>query len=148
MRFNDERSKMSAITQEQSARVGKFMTEFWKDEMKAFYNPEDSQEYWDAVVNKTSEICDKYAEDDVIVRNIAMAFVSGLEKSQRNQNIASHEYMHKSEDFLDALNRLFKAQQEVQAAMTDLQNAFKSAHKVKLADGSLQAARALENKAQ
>ena len=137
---------MSAITQEQSTRVGKFMTEFWKDEMKAFYNPEDSQEYWDAVVNKTSEICDKYAADDVIVRNIAMAFVSGLEKAQRNQDITSHEYMHKSEDFLDALNRLFKTQQEVQAAMTDLQNAFKSAHKVKLADGSLQAARVLENK--
>lgn len=137
---------MSAITQEQSARVGKFMTEFWKDEMKAFYNPEDSQEYWDAVVKKTSEICDKYAEDDVIIRKMAMAFVAGLEKAQKNQDIASHEYMHKSEDFLDALNRLFKAQKEVQAAMTDLQNAFKSAHKVKLADGSLQAARILENK--
>lgn len=135
---------MSAITQEQSARVGKFMTEFWKDEMKAFYNPENNQEYWDAVVKKTAEICDKYAADDVIVRNIAMAFVSGLEKSQKNQDITSHEYMHKSEDFLDALNRLFKAQQEVQAAMTDLQNAFKSAHKVKLADGSLQAARVVK----
>lgn len=137
-------SYMSAITQEQSARVGKFMTEFWKDEMKAFYNPENNQEYWDAVVKKTSEICDKYAADDVIVRNMAMSFVSGLEKAQRNQDIASHEYMHKTDDFIDALNRLFKAQKEVQAAMTDLQNAFKSAHKVKLADGSLQAAKVVK----
>lgn len=145
---HEERSNMSAITQEQSARVGKFMTEFWKDEMKAFYNPEDSQEYWDAVVKKTSEICDKYAADDVIVRNIAMAFVSGLEKAQRNQDIKSYEYMYKSDDFIDALNRLFKWFKEGDEIFKDLQNAFKSAHKVKLADGSLQAARVVENKAQ
>ena len=143
---HEERRTMSAITQEQSARVGKFMTDFWKDEMKPYYNPEDDQAYWDAVVKKTAEICDKYAADDVIVRNMAMSFVSGLEKAQRNQDIKSYEYMHKSDDFIDALNRLFKAQKEVNAAMTDLQNAFKSAHKVKLADSSLQAARVLENK--
>ena len=132
---------MSAITQEQSARVGKFMTEFWKDEMKAFYNPEDSQEYWDAVVKKTSEICDKYAADDVIVRNMAMSFVSGLEKAQRNQDIKSYEYMAKTDYFIDALNRLFKWFKEGDEIFKDLQSAFRSAHKVKLADGSLQAAR-------
>lgn len=132
---------MSAITQEQSARVGKFMTDFWKDEMKPYYNPEDDQAYWDAVVKKTAEICDKYAADDVIVRNIAMAFVSGLEKAQRNQDITSHEYMHKSDDFVEVLNRMFKWFKDGDAIFKDLQRVYKSAHKVKLADGSLQAAR-------
>lgn len=133
---------MSAITQEQSSRVGKFMTEFWKDEMKPFYNPEDSQEYWDELVKKTSEICEKYGKDDIRVAKMAMAYVAAVEAVHKEQDsIKTYEYMYKSDDFIDALNRLFKAQKEVQAAMTDLQNAFKSSHKVKLADGSLQAAR-------
>lgn len=135
---------MSAITQEQSARVGKFMTEFWKDEMKAFYNPEDSQEYWDAVVKKTSEICDKYAADDVIIRKMAMAFVTGLELTQNRKGIETYEYIAKTDRFIDALNRIFKWFKEGDEIFKDLQSAFRSAHKVKLADGSLQAAKIIE----
>ena len=131
---------MSAITQEQSARVGKFMTEFWKDEMKAFYNPEDSQEYWDAVVEKTSEICDKYAAE------MAMAFVAGLELTQNKNGIETYEYIAKTDRFIDALNRMFKWFKEGDEVFKELQYAFKTAPKANVSDSSLQAARVLENK--
>ena len=143
---HEERRSMSAITQEQSARVGKFMTEFWKDEMKAFYNPEDSQEYWDAVVKKTSEICDKYAADDVIIRKMAMAFVAGLELTQNKNGIETYEYIAKTDRFIDALNRMFKWFKEGDEVFKELQNAFKTAPKANISDSSLQAARVLEEK--
>ena len=148
---------MSAITKEQSARVGKFMTEFWNDEMKPYYNPpelgtEEDEKFWKELRQKTADMCNKHGADDIIVRQIAYAFVSGVDKVQKGKtNIELGEYMYKSDAFVDALNRMFKAnaalkkaQEEVNAAMTDLQNAFKSAHKVKLADGSLQAAKVIE----
>lgn len=75
---------------------------------------------------------------------MAMSFVAGLERLQKEQpDIAVHEYMMK-DDILDALNNLFKAQKEVSKAMTELQNAFKRAHRVKLADSSLMVAKITE----
>lgn len=139
---------MSAITQEQSARVGKFMTEFWSAEMKPYYNPEDDQAYWDAVVKKTAEICDKYAADDVIIRKMAMAFVAGLELTQNKKGIETYEYIAKTDRFIDALNRMFKWFKEGDEVFKELQNAFKTAPKANISDSSLQAARVLENKAQ
>ena len=144
-KFTDERSKMSAITQEQSARVGKFMTEFWKDVVKPYYNPPSQSDdaYWSELPQKISEVCKKCGvEDDLRVQKLTVGFATAVDNiSKGNTEEKMYEYMHKSDDFIDALNRLFKWFKEGDEIFKDLQSAFRSAHKVKLADGSLQAAR-------
>ena len=137
---------MPAITNEQNAVTSKFFTEWWQTIVKPFYNLPDAEhddEFWKDLCMKTSDLCDKYGKDDPRVVNMAMSFVAGLERLQKEHpDIAVHEYMMK-DDILDALNNLFKAQKEVGNAMTELQNAFKRAHRVKLADSSLMVAKVL-----
>lgn len=123
---------MAGITAEQKDRVSKFMSAFWNELVKPYYNPSDeSDEYWSKVVSKADEITEQFGgKDDVIVRNIVYGFIRGIEaKSRDKQDTDVYTYI-KTEELADMLNMLAKDMDRLKAA-------YKSAPRVDVAQGSI-----------
>ena len=123
---------MAGITAEQKDRVSKFMSAFWNDLVKPYYNPSaESDDYWSNAVSKADEITEQFGgKDDVIVRNIVYGFIRGIEaKSRDTQDTEVYKYI-KNEELADMLNMLAKD-------MERLKSAYKSAPRVDVAQGSI-----------
>lgn len=71
---------MSAIREDQIKNASAFMNDFWKNFVKAYYNPEDSDEWWSEVFAVLSEIGNKYCGTDRRLMKILLGFESGLEE--------------------------------------------------------------------
>ena len=69
---------MSAITKEQLDNASAFMNSFWKFLVKEYYNPEESDAWWNDMIRKTSEIGHKYCENDKRLMKILVGFQNGL----------------------------------------------------------------------
>lgn len=124
---------MAGITAEQKDRVSKFMSAFWNELVKPYYNPpvEQDDDYWSSAVGKADEITERFGgKDDVVIRNIVYGFIRGIEaKSRDNQDTDVYKYI-KTEELADMLNMLAKDMDRLKAA-------YKSAPKVDVAQGSI-----------
>ena len=114
------------------------MGDFWKDFLKVYYNPEDSEEYWNEVVKKTGEIAEKYCKDDPVLIGALMGAQKGLENKAKGKAEKTYKYIL-TDEIVDPLNRIFKAMKEVNKAMDDLKNAYSRSRKVELTAGSITA---------
>lgn len=124
---------MAGITAEQKDRVSKFMSAFWNDLVKPYYNPpaEQDDDYWSNAVSKADEITERFGgKDDVIIRNIVYGFIRGIEaKSRDTQDTEVYKYI-KTEELADMLNMLAKDMDRIKAA-------YKSAPRIDVAQGSI-----------
>lgn len=124
---------MAGITAEQKDRVSKFMSAFWNELVKPYYNPsaDADDDYWSKAVGKADEITEQFGgKDDVIVRNIVYGFIRGIEaKSRDTQDTEVYKYI-KAEELADMLNMLAKDMDRLKAA-------YKSAPRVDVAQGSI-----------
>lgn len=123
---------MAGITAEQKDRVSKFMSAFWNELVKPYYNPSDeSDEYWSNAVSKADEITEQFGgKDDVVIRNIVYGFIRGIEaKSRDTQDTEVYRYI-KTEELADMLNMLAKDMERLKAA-------YKSAPRIDVAQGSI-----------
>ena len=128
---------MAGITAEQKDRVSKFMSAFWNDLVKPYYNPPTTQgnasddAYWRDSISKADEIATQFGgKDDVIIRNIVYGFIRGIEaKSRDKQDTDLYKYI-KTEELADMLNMLAKDMDRLKAA-------YKSAPRIDVAQGSI-----------
>lgn len=78
---------MSEIRQDQKENASKFMSEFWNELVKPYYNPERTDVYWDKTYMKLDDMSKKYCDGDERLFRILMGFWEGLEREvQRGQN--------------------------------------------------------------
>ena len=76
---------MSAIREEQLPTASKFMTLFWKEIVKPYYNPEQSEAWWDDFIQKMSQIGDAYCLEDRRLMRILIGFCDGLQEVYRDE---------------------------------------------------------------
>ena len=76
---------MSAITKEQLDNASKFMNEFWRDLVKPYYNPEESDGWWNEMIRKVGDIGNKYCNDDPRLRKMLIGFERGLEEAWKEE---------------------------------------------------------------
>ncbi len=76
---------MGSIRQDQKEYASKFMSEFWNDLVKPYYNPETGDDYWDATYKKLDDMSKKYCTNDERLFRILMGFWEGLEREVRRE---------------------------------------------------------------
>ena len=69
---------MSAIRQDQLEVASKFMTAFWKEVIKPYYNPENTEEWWGHVIDHIDEFSQRYCKDDKRLMKMLTGFFNGL----------------------------------------------------------------------
>ena len=69
---------MSAINKNQLDNASAFMNAFWKLLVKEYYNPEESDAWWNDMIRTTGEIGHKYCENDKRLMKILIGFQNGL----------------------------------------------------------------------
>lgn len=139
---------MAVITENQKDRVSKFMGAFWNNLVKPYYNPPTTQgnasddAYWNDAISKADEITEQFGgKDDVIIRNIVLGFIRGIEAKSRNkEDTEVYKYIQTTE-LADMLNMLAKDMDRLKAA-------YKSAPKVEVSQGSILVAEMLRKKTQ
>lgn len=75
---------MSAIRQEQLDNAAEFMNVFWKDLVKPYFNPEETDAWWNDMIRKTNDIGKRYCENDRRLMKILTGFANGLSEEYRN----------------------------------------------------------------
>lgn len=76
---------MSAIREDQKENASKFMNVFWTQLVKPYYNPENTDKWWEEVFGTLSKIGDTYCKNDKILKAILFGFETGLEEVYRNE---------------------------------------------------------------
>lgn len=76
---------MSAIREDQLKNASAFFKDYWPNLVKAYYNPEDSDAWWNEMINKTHEIGHKYCENDQRLMKICVAFEKGCAEVWKNE---------------------------------------------------------------
>lgn len=68
---------------EKGSEEWQMFTEFWKI-CQQFWEPEENDEYWEKVIETTSEFHKKYkTNNDIFARKIALAFVDTIEEKAK-----------------------------------------------------------------
>lgn len=71
---------MAKINENQLENAKQFMSVFWMDLVKPFYNAEDDDDYWMAIIDKANEIFSRFhLEDNHQLREMLFGFICGLE---------------------------------------------------------------------
>ena len=69
---------MSAMSKDQLDVASKFMTAFWKEIVKPYYNPENTEEWWGHAIDGMDAFSKKYCADDKRLMKILVGFFNGL----------------------------------------------------------------------
>ena len=74
---------MATIRKEQQKDASQFMKVFWNEIVKPYYNPEDSDEWWNKFLDRTTDIAKNYCGTDRRLHKILVGFAEGLEQEAR-----------------------------------------------------------------
>lgn len=77
---------MSTIHADQLKNASEFMTKFWSEIVKPYYNPEDSDEWWTEFIDKCSRMSDKYGRTDKRISEMVLGFIKGVERTSKGQD--------------------------------------------------------------
>ena len=69
---------MSTIRQDQLEVASAFMTAFWKEIVKPYYNPEQTDDWWDALIVHMEDFNEKYSKGDKRLQKMLIGFCNGL----------------------------------------------------------------------
>ena len=71
---------MAEIRRDQLENASKFMSAFWEEMVKPFYNSEDADEYWLKLIDKGNELHDRFnLNGDDRLKEMLFGFCTGLE---------------------------------------------------------------------
>ena len=73
---------MASFDFKKGSRERQFFSEFW-DLCQKYWIPEQSDEYWESVINKTDALNEKYKDVHPAVSEIITGFICGLEKKYK-----------------------------------------------------------------
>lgn len=76
---------MGAIREDQKENASKFMNVFWTQLVKPYYNPEETDAWWNELIKRVGDIGHEYCEKDPRLRKILIGFESGLEEVRKNE---------------------------------------------------------------
>ena len=131
---------MAQITEEQKAVVSKFMSAFWNELVKPYYNPEETDEYWESLIAKADDLEKRFGEDETPVRRMIFGFIGGVEQAYRSK--ADVDSVH---DYIQT-NPLFDALNDMSHSWKKLQQAYQDANRVGITDRSLLVAKMIESR--
>ena len=78
---------MSALKKDQLPAVSQFMTLFWKEIVKPYYNPEQTESWWDYFINDLSRFGDTYCLEDKRLMKILLGFYEGVQEVYRSEKV-------------------------------------------------------------
>ena len=76
---------MSAIRKDQMETASKFMTMFWKEIVKPYYNPEQTEAWWNDFIEKMKVFNDLYCHDDKRLTKMMAGFYNGLHEVYKDE---------------------------------------------------------------
>lgn len=76
---------MSTIRQDQLEVASKFMTIFWKEVVKPFYNPENTEEWWGMLIDRMGKLNQEYCPNDIRLRKMMIGFFNGLNEVYKSE---------------------------------------------------------------
>ena len=77
---------MAAIRDEQLKNTSEFMTVLWKYLVKPYYNPEDSDEYWQKMIDTINKISQRYCQTDRRLQMLLVGFETGIERVWKDKH--------------------------------------------------------------
>ena len=75
---------MSAIRQDQLEVASRFMTAFWKEIVKPYYNPKQTDDWWDAFIERMEDFNEKYSKGDMRLQKMLIGFYNGLNEVHKD----------------------------------------------------------------
>lgn len=76
---------MGAIREDQKENTSKFFNVFWTQLVKPYYNPEETDAWWNELIKRVGDIGHEYCEKDPRLRKILIGFEAGLEEVRKNE---------------------------------------------------------------